>query len=64
MCQGKMKFSKNVGEMSGNFRFRPDEAKMFGPWYIFLAIHKISGSDIVMEIWIFVREMSRNFGQF
>ena len=30
MCQGKMKVCKNVREMSGNFTFRPDEARMFG----------------------------------
>ena len=30
MCQGKMKFCKNVREMSGNFTFQPDEARMFG----------------------------------
>ena len=31
MCQGKMKFCKNVREISGNFKFWPDEARMFGP---------------------------------
>ena len=31
MCQRKMKFCKNVREMSGNFTFQPDEAGMFGP---------------------------------
>ena len=30
-CQGKMKFCKNVREMSGNFTFQPNEAGMFGP---------------------------------
>ena len=37
MCQGKMKFCKNVREMSGNFTFQPDEAGMFGPGVFFLA---------------------------
>ena len=37
ICQGKMKCCKNVREMSENFTFRPDEARMFGPRYIFLA---------------------------
>ena len=37
ICQGKMKCCKNVREMSENFAFRPDEARMFGPRYIFLA---------------------------
>ena len=36
MCQGKMKFCKNVGEMSGNFTLQPDEAAMFGPDIFFL----------------------------
>ena len=36
MHQGKMKFYKNVRGMSGNFTFRPDEARMFGLRYIFL----------------------------
>ena len=31
MCQGKMKFCKNIREMSRNFTFHPDEAGMFGP---------------------------------
>ena len=34
MGQGRMKFCKNIKEMSGNFTFQPDEAGMFG---IFLA---------------------------
>ena len=37
MCQGKMKFCKNIREISGNFTFQPDEARMFGPRYVFLA---------------------------
>ena len=37
LCQGKMKFCKNLREMSGNFTFWPDEARMFGPRYVFLA---------------------------
>ena len=36
MCQGKMKFCKNVREMSGNFTFQSDEAGMFGPNVSFL----------------------------
>ena len=37
MCQGKMKFcKKNVREMSGNFTFQPDEARMFCPDVFFL----------------------------
>ena len=36
MCQGKMKFCKNVREMSGNFTFQPGEAGMFGPDVSFL----------------------------
>ena len=36
MSQGKMKFCKNVREMSGNFTFQPDEAGMFGPDVSFL----------------------------
>ena len=36
MCQGKMKFCKNVREMSGNFTFQPDEARMFGTDMFFL----------------------------
>ena len=36
MHQGKMKFCKNVREMSGNFTFQPDEAGMFGPNVSFL----------------------------
>ena len=28
MCQGKMKFCKNVREKSGNFTFQPDEDSM------------------------------------
>ena len=28
MCQRKMKFCKNVKEMSGNFTFQPDKARM------------------------------------
>ena len=35
MCQGKMKFCKNVREMSGNFTFQSDEAGMFVPMYLF-----------------------------
>ena len=31
MCQGKMKFCNNVREVSGNFTFQTDEARMFGP---------------------------------
>ena len=31
ICQGKMKFCKNVREMSGNFTFHTDEVGMFGP---------------------------------
>ena len=31
MCRGKMKFCKNVREMSGNFTFQLDEARIFGP---------------------------------
>ena len=31
MRQGKMKFCKNVREMSGNFTFQPDETGLFGP---------------------------------
>ena len=30
MCQGKMKFAKNVWKMSGNFTFEPDEARIIG----------------------------------
>ena len=37
MCQGKMKFCKNVREMSGNFTFQPDEAGVFGPDVSFFA---------------------------
>ena len=36
ICQGKMKFCKNVREMSGNSIFQPDEARMFGPGVFFL----------------------------
>ena len=36
MCQGKMKFCKNVWEMSVNFTFQPDEARMFGTNIFFL----------------------------
>ena len=36
MCQGKLKFGKNVREMSGNFTFQPDGARMFGPDVSFL----------------------------
>ena len=36
MCQGKMKFCKIVREMSGNFTFQPDEARIFGPDIFFL----------------------------
>ena len=36
MCQGKMKFCKNVREMSGNFTFQPDEPRIFGPDIFFL----------------------------
>ena len=36
MCKGKMKFCRNVNEMSGNFTFQPDEAGMFGPDIFFL----------------------------
>ena len=31
MCQGKMKFCKNVRKMSENFTFQPDEARIFDP---------------------------------
>ena len=33
---GKMKFCKNVREMSGNFTFQPDEAGLLGPNVSFL----------------------------
>ena len=36
VCQGKMKFCKKVREVSGNFTFQPDEARMFGPNAFFL----------------------------
>ena len=36
MCQGKMKFCKNVRERSGNFTFQTDEARIFGPDIFFL----------------------------
>ena len=36
MCQGKMKFCKDVREMSGNFTLQPVEAGMFGPNVSFL----------------------------
>ena len=36
MCQGKMKFCKNVREMSGNFTFQTDEVRIFGPIIFFL----------------------------
>ena len=36
MCQGKMKFCKNIREMSGNVTFQPNEAGMFGPDVSFL----------------------------
>ena len=36
MCQGKMKFCKNVREMSGYFTFQPDEATMFDPEVFFM----------------------------
>ena len=36
MCQGKIKFCKNVREMSRNFTFQPDEGGMFGPDMSFL----------------------------
>ena len=35
ICQVKMKFCKNVREMSGNFTFQPDEDGMFGPDVVF-----------------------------
>ena len=36
MCPGKMKFCKNIREMSVNFTFQPDEAGIFGPDVFFL----------------------------
>ena len=36
MCQGRMKFCKNIREMSGNFTFEPDKVGMFGPDVSFL----------------------------
>ena len=36
MCQEKVKFGKNVREMSGIFTFQPDEPGMFGPNVSFL----------------------------
>ena len=42
MCQGKMKFCKNVREMLGNFTFQPDEARMFGRCIFFVKFIKFS----------------------
>ena len=36
MCKGRMKFCKNIREMSGNFTFEPDKVGMFGPDVSFL----------------------------
>ena len=43
--QGKNEIFKNVGEMSGNFTFQPDEAGMFGP-----DVSLIFGASTVKEI--------------
>ena len=53
MCQGKMKFCKNVRAMSGNFTFQPDEAGMFDPDVSFLLNSFVSGKcqGIVREFW-------------
>ena len=32
---GKIKFCKNIKEMSGNFTFQPDEARIFNPNVLF-----------------------------
>ena len=36
ICQKRMKFCKNIREMSGNFTFQPDEIGIFGHDVAFL----------------------------
>ena len=50
MCQGLMKFCKSVREISGNFTYQPDEARMFGPDIFVAKFIKFPALDIVREI--------------
>ena len=59
---GKMKFCKNVMEMSGNFTFHPDEARMFGLDLLYPQHTKYVGVySFRFSVRLFVRTFVRTF---